>query len=881
MKKFLLLLSLVLYPIMGAMAQTQEEFMSWVDTQEHNNVVTNLSELSNYKAYSIIPEDWYHICQDGDVLKPNGLFGVLFARESEAAAEAIGSKGDRLLSAGGWGNTVDNQDPRKDIYGGWQTVERAVRKDSSDPRQQFAVISYEGNYYLWCVAARKFAVIKDLSHLGQTTFYAELSNEKAAPLRLEPVTDSGFLGPYAYDGDKNPDGECDITGPRFRFFFTNEKDNQEYRMHFSWAWHNNSNYQTECLMQTGAKSTDGLDIFEICERADFDPTEPLTILDDYFHPKSTIVYHVTDGMGGEIFTSDVIPIRTGTVVSDMPDRMKEDFYQYSCTPLTIQLGPNVLELVRGERVYPMNYLAYTAPAERTTGTGASSTNPALTYSLSGAEYYYFTIGNKFVYVEPSGTGYTLKYSDALDTSNSYQWCFMEATDKGEGCFRIFNKVAGGQFSFNLQGTTAAVLALRKSTDRAFLFTPQGTPYGVGFAISKSDDNDSYFQISEEVAGAIQLTDGEGERPNRLYPYDKHRALVYSAEQELPEVDVTFRVAAGATTYAEGVYPVTLGTLVSAMDGYADDLMRDFTDYEYSDAFVALPGELNILTATPTFTLPFKEGKTYPIRVDGMYIKADAANGAVVIDDTADDESIKGDNTYYWAFRGNPYGGIEIRNVGTGLYIANDPNITDNVPLPLTATAEWWTPWNVVDYNMSLQAQTSDTYVINNGGVLELSLDETEMWEEYSSFEVVPLAPTLQSVTVGGVSVTLEDGVYEYQLPFAYNPGIAVEATAAEDCTVYMDNIYGYDEPAYYDDSDPDNPFIMVSVENERGDGEDYIFTFTPAKDVTAIGGEYDGALSVVLGLGGTVNAMPFANTGIELTENQDGTMNLSRRKQIN
>lgn len=859
MKKLLLLFSLVLSSVMGAMAQTQEQYDTWGDTQAHDDVVSDLSQLSNNKVYSIIPEDWYHKPADGEFIKPNGLFGVLFARADEAEEAATGGKADRLLAAGGWGNTIDNQDPRKDIYGGWQTVERAVQKDSYDPRQQFAIIEFEGNHYLWAVAAHKFVSVHDLSYMGQTSFYGDLTNEKFSPLRLEAATETEFTGPYC--------GLQEVTGPRYRFFFLNEKDNKEYRIHISWAWHNNAVYQTECLFQPGENSNDGLDIFEICERGDFDPTEALTILDDYFHPKSTIVYHVVDENGDEIMTSDPYPIQTGTVVTDLRDDLKEEFYTYICEPLTIQLGENTLELVLSDRVYPMEY---------TEDTGATITNA----DVENGTFYYMTIGGKFLYVEVGGTAskptYTLKYSDALEQSDNYRWMFVSADEQnqeyGDGCFRIFNKTVGAAQYLYYQGANVRMRPYSASA-LSLAMTPYGTPYGSGFALSLPGDRDNYAQISTEVEGAIQFTPGEGKEGERKYPIAAHGMKVYAVD-DLPDVDVTFRVANGATVYAEGVYQVPLGEQISELSGYADELIRDFTEYEYSEPFTAMPGEVNILTATPTFHMPFKEGRKYPVRLDGMYLKADAENNVAVIDADATDESIVNDNNYYWTFRGNPYGGIEITNVGTGLHIANNPDITENVPLPLSSDAEWWFAWDAFgDMRLALYGQSAETFIVNNGGSLELSLEEDLMWEEPSGFEIVQPAPSLSSVTIGGVPVALEDGVYEYELSMPFNMGLAVEATPEDGCSlVVQDDQYGYEEYAFYEDTDE---LIIVSVENDAGESSDYVFSFTPALDESEVGGEYPGALSVVLGIGDDVMSMPLKNNSIFLTENSDGTYNIS------
>jgi len=132
------------------------------------------------------------------------------------------------------------------------------------------------------------------------------------------------------------------------------------------------------------------------------------------------------------------------------------------------------------------------------------------------------------------------------------------------------------------------------------------------------------------------------------------------------------------------------------------------------------------------------------------------------------------------------------------------------------------------------------------------------------------AATLSSVEVGGMAVELTEGQTEYTLPYAYNAGIAVEATS-EDGTIVTTSDYGYEEQGIYDD---DAKTITVQVKNASGSVTEYVFHFTDAKTTSDVGGTYPGALSVVLTANGEKVVTPLENTDITLTENQDGTYNV-------
>lgn len=138
------------------------------------------------------------------------------------------------------------------------------------------------------------------------------------------------------------------------------------------------------------------------------------------------------------------------------------------------------------------------------------------------------------------------------------------------------------------------------------------------------------------------------------------------------------------------------------------------------------------------------------------------------------------------------------------------------------------------------------------------------------------AATLSALSVGGFDVALQDGVYEYTMPFAYNAGIAVEATAGENSTLVADpTCAAFDEPVteygFYNEK---TKTITVKVLNAVNDETDYVVHFTDEKATCSVGTTYPGALLVTLNMGFDMKA-PLANTNISFSENQDGTLNVT------
>ena len=153
-----------------------------------------------------------------------------------------------------------------------------------------------------------------------------------------------------------------------------------------------------------------------------------------------------------------------------------------------------------------------------------------------------------------------------------------------------------------------------------------------------------------------------------------------------------------------------------------------------------------------------------------------------------------------------------------------------------------------------------------------SEDATNYHTYLIQFDKSTTAPAeLASVSVGGINVPLTSGVYDYTMSFAYNPGIAVEATATEGNTVEVIDMGEFTEPGIYDD---DAKTISIVALNENDEPNVYTFSFTPEKSTSTVGGNYSGALSILLDAGGATIVTPLENTDITMTENQDGTLYL-------
>ena len=158
----------------------------------------------------------------------------------------------------------------------------------------FAIISYEGNYYLWSVATSKFVACSGAT-LGDVPVAITMANVGNGLFKFQ----GGNLTLNATGGF--------ATGGAFDTWSTTDEGNS-------------------CA---------------IIAAADFDPADVNAALEAYFHPATYVVYEVSDA-SGVVFTSEQIPATAGEVITELPDEYKRDYCEYAMSSYTVVEGENVV-----------------------------------------------------------------------------------------------------------------------------------------------------------------------------------------------------------------------------------------------------------------------------------------------------------------------------------------------------------------------------------------------------------------------------------------------------------------------------------------------------------------------------------------------------------
>ena len=188
---------------------------------------------------------------------------------------------------------------------------------------QWAFVEYESNTYLYNVETKKF-ILKDgkeasadATHGTPVTLYQYTSGEMAGwgedyndfqstqhYFTAQMGTDGDYTAYINFGGSKNTlvDG---------------------------WGPGNAPGYNEKC----GADAGNAL---KITETGEFDPTEALSALDNYFHPQYTINYVVKDENGATLFTKNDVPATAQQHITTLPEEYQQSlFYTYNTVDVTI------------------------------------------------------------------------------------------------------------------------------------------------------------------------------------------------------------------------------------------------------------------------------------------------------------------------------------------------------------------------------------------------------------------------------------------------------------------------------------------------------------------------------------------------------------------
>ena len=335
------------------------------------------------------------------------------------------------------------------------TTKAGVATLASDEKQQFAFVYYNDEqdasntgFYLYSVSAKKF-----VSKSGNHTTLTATPGDKVTLLASSGSTD--FPTVVALNGSN----QMAI-----------------------------SNGYNPAVITSWNDLSDSGNRVAICEAADFDATDALSAISEYFHPSYTVTYIVKDGNDNVLFTSAPIPVSNGASITTLPAEYQiPNFYTYNTVDVTITATgntdvvftatPKAEPLVKytadasNPYYYNLNirskYLVYnsTATGEVTLQEQSEPFNADASWAFIGEPYAGFKVINK-----TKGTDYFLTYTSVVTGGNSGNNNIQfVASDESENRYWVIDKNKGG-FVLRMKENTNIYFHHQNSANNGFLRT---------------------------------------------------------------------------------------------------------------------------------------------------------------------------------------------------------------------------------------------------------------------------------------------------------------------------------------------------------------------------------------------------------------------------
>ena len=250
---------------------------------------------------------------------------------------------------------------------------------------QFAVVYYDetddetnnGSYYLYSVADKQF-----------------VTNNGA----LAAMPTHGVFDAIKMEGKTDPYFFCYFTVAEGTNYGLNTNGSGDYGYVIN-------NWTT----------ADGGNQYYFIEAADFDATDALKALNDFFHPSYFVTYVVKDHEGNVLFTSEPAPAVPGQKITTLPDDFKKGFTTYNEVDVTI-----------------------TDPETTVEFTATPNFPFAVATSFADATWYNMTIRSDYWVAMDETEPYYPKSDKDLDADAS-KWAF--GGDAYKGIF-LYNRAAG-------------------------------------------------------------------------------------------------------------------------------------------------------------------------------------------------------------------------------------------------------------------------------------------------------------------------------------------------------------------------------------------------------------------------------------------------------
>lgn len=368
------------------------------------------------------------------------------------------------------------------------TTKAGIATLASDEKQQFAFVYYNDEqdasntgFYLYSVSARKF-----VSKSGNYTTLTASPGDKVTLLASSGSTD--FPTVVALNGT----------------------------IHMGI-----SNGYNPAVITFWNDLADGGNRVAICEAADFDATDALSAISEYYHPSYTVTYIVKDGNDNVLFTSAPIPASNGANITTLPTVYQiPDFYTYNTVDVTISATgntdvvftatPKAEPLVKytadasNPYYYNLNirskYLVYnsTATGEVTLQEQSEPFNANASWAFIGEPYAGFKVINK-----AKGTDYFLTYTSVVTGGNSGNNNIQfVASDEFENRYWVIDKNTGG-FVLRMKENTNIYFHHQNSENNGFLRTCSVSEWSAvhndaGSTIVASTDEDVLISLYNDM-----------------------------------------------------------------------------------------------------------------------------------------------------------------------------------------------------------------------------------------------------------------------------------------------------------------------------------------------------------------------------------------------
>ena len=404
----------------------------------------------------------------------------------------------------------------------------------------------------------------------------------------------------------------------------------------------------------------------------------------YVAKPAPVTYVISDA-NGVVFTSDPIIAGVGTTITTLPASLQRDYCNYTVPSTVVAEGGNTINVT----------VNYTLPFTPST-------------SFSDAVWYYATLRGKYLRADDSAKDGNGRYSTNTENehTDAYKWAFFGNPYSN---FYIANKNQGeGKYLY--AGTNPEFQTIANPTaDNQALWVP-------------SANNAPGFTL-RSVSGASLYINDAGNGGNLGYWNSSWGATDAGSRwvvEEAPasEVTVTYNVVMNNQVVATASEIQAVG----GAPAVPASLNYPYTSYTY-DVDV-IPGSATIVTATPTFNLPFTVSTDYATAT-WYYLHGHASysDSYVSTEGTGIVWSAgKGiTEAYQWAFIGNPIEGIKIINKAAGA----TNFLQETNPLTMATTDKSWTikqqtntGWQSGANGFGLWSEVNSQYVNTQSGTLK-------------------------------------------------------------------------------------------------------------------------------------------------------------------